>query len=344
MSNLLVDSFGRIHRSLRISVTDRCNIRCQYCMPDGPIQFLRRSELLTYEEIASLVGIISEVGIQRIRLTGGEPLVRQDLHRLVAMLKGIHNIESVTLTTNGMLLEEQIDGLVRADLDGVNISLDTLSEQTFKKLSRRDGLDRVLAGIDAAIRTGLRPQLNAVLLRDINFDDAIPLVEFALHRGLTIRFIEFMPLDSDRSWSEEKMISGFELRSELSKRFGPLVPQDRFDPSRPAKEYKLKNGDGTIGFIDSVTKPFCGGCDRLRLTAEGKLRNCLFGREEWDIGSLLRVGSRTEAPLGGTHDRDSMRNEVLETVRECLSNKYASHGMSESDFMPPERPMYQIGG
>jgi GTP 3',8-cyclase len=325
----LVDQFGRVHRSLRISVTDRCNIRCQYCMPDGPIAFLPRTDLLTYEEICRFVDLISMAGVTRIRLTGGEPLVRAELHRLVAMLKANKRIESIAITTNAMLLSDQISSLQNAGLDQINISLDTLHENTFQSLSRRKGLDQVLEGIDAAIQHGYRPRLNAVLVRGLNEDDAIALVEFATARNLTMRFIEFMPLDFDHRWNGTQLISGDDLRVRLSDRFGTLRPIVREDSARPSQEYEIVATGGRVGFIDSVTAPFCSGCDRLRLTAEGRIRNCLFGKEEWDVRKALRNGEDSE---------------IESLMEECIQRKYAGHGIGEPGFVPPERAMYQIGG
>jgi cyclic pyranopterin phosphate synthase len=299
-------------------------------MPDGPLQFLPKQHLLTYEEIARFGELMSSLGVTRIRLTGGEPLVRGELYKLVGLLRAIPAIESIAITTNAMLLDQQIGDLKQAGLNQINISLDTLREDVFRRLSRRDGIDRVVSGIDAAIDSGYRPKLNAVLLREVNFEDAIPLVEFAIERGLVIRFIEFMPLDSDRQWNGTQFISGEELRSHLERRFGPLIPVEREDPSRPSSEFRFVGHDGHVGFIDSVTTPFCGACDRLRLTADGKLRNCLFGHEEWNIADALRnpQNSRSLASL----------------IEDCVARKFAAHGIGQSEFTPPERAMYQIGG
>ena len=326
----LVDRFGRVHRSLRISVTDRCNIRCQYCMPDGPLQFLPKKHLLTYEEIAEFCERMTTLGVTRLRLTGGEPLVRDELYKLVAMLRMISAVETIAITTNGMLLDKQIEALKTAGLDQINVSLDTLREETFQKLSRRDGIARVLEGIESALTYGFKPRLNTVLLRDINFHDAIPLVEFALERGLVLRFIEFMPLDSDRLWNGTQMVAGNELRTMLSERFGPMVPVDREDPSRPSKEYRFAGFEGSVGFVDSVTTPFCGACDRLRLTADGKLRNCLFGNEEWNVGEVLRSPNHEKM--------------LVEMIGACVEQKFQAHGIGHPEFVPPERAMYQIGG
>jgi cyclic pyranopterin phosphate synthase len=328
--NPLVDSFQRTHRSLRISVTDRCNIRCQYCMPAGLVQFLPRSQLLSYEQIAMLVRTLVPVGITRLRLTGGEPLVRANLDTLVKLLVSIPGVESIAMTTNAMLLAEQIDGLYEAGLRNINISLDTLRNDVFKNLTRREGLDKVLHGIEAAVERGLKPKLNAVLLRDINLDDAVELVEFALQRNLTMRFIEYMPLDADGSWDGTQMIAGKELRSILEKRFGKLTLSERDDPSRPSSDYILEGRSGTVGFIDSVSQPFCGACDRLRVTAEGLMRNCLFGKEEWDLRPFLQ----------GDFDPEGL----IEKVRECVARKFAAHGIGTQGFVAPERTMHRIGG
>ncbi len=328
----LIDRFGRVHRSLRVSVTDACNIRCQYCMPADGVQFLPQQQLLSFEHIEAFVRAAVDLGIRKVRLTGGEPLLRNDLHELVSRLHAIDSLQQIALTTNGMLLARHVDALVAAGLQRINISLDTLSEPTFQRLARRQGLDRVLEGIDATKRhPQLEVRLNSLVLRDVNLDDIYDLVDFARQRDLTIRFIEFMPLDSDRQWSQSRMVSGQELRQLLTQRLGPLVASLSLDPSQPSSDYCFARGGGRIGFIDSVTKPFCAGCDRLRLTADGKLRNCLFGQQEWDVADILRA-----QPL------DTQRlAAVLHTgVRE----KRAAHGIDSPDFQPPQRAMFQIGG
>ncbi len=298
-------------------------------MPDGPLAFLPRHELLTYEEIRRFVDFVSLRGIRRIRLTGGEPLVRAELFRLVALLKENSQIESVSITTNAMLLADQIVDLKASGLDQINISLDTLREETFKTLSRRQGIDLVLAGIDAAICHGYRPKLNAVLVKGLNEEDAISLVEFASERFLTMRFIEYMPLDFDQQWNGTQMISGAELRSRLQERFGELRPIARQDSARPAQDYEMVATGGQVGFIDSVTAPFCSACDRLRLTAEGKIRNCLFGKEEWNVRAALR---------------DKNDSELESILDECIARKFAGHGIGQPGFAHPKRTMHQIGG
>lgn len=326
----LIDRYGRVHRSLRISVTDVCNIRCQYCMPAELASFLPRERHLGFEQIARLVQIVAPLGLSKLRLTGGEPLLRPNLDQLVAKLAGSRGVDEVALTTNGILLAEQLPDLVRAGVRRINISLDTLREGTFQQLSRRAGLDRVLQGISAALDfPHVTVRLNSLVLRDVNLDDVVSLVEFARERSITLRFIEFMPLDASREWSEGRMVSGAELRSVIADRFGELRAVEVCDPSQPASDYLLPGG-GRVGFIDTVTKPFCRSCDRLRLTSDGKLRNCLFSQQEWEVGSLLR-GSAESA-------------EIECVVRACLLAKHPSHGIAESDFQPPSRAMYQIGG
>jgi cyclic pyranopterin phosphate synthase len=325
----LVDSLGRIHSSLRLSVIDRCNLRCQYCMPAEDVTFLPSQQWLPFPMVARLVQILARCGVHKVRLTGGEPLMRPGLADLVRRLNQIEPSLEIALTTNGMLLADQVEGLRQAGLDRLNISLDTLSESTFQRLTRRPGLPRVLQGIDAAINCGIPSKLNALILRGINDQEIIPLVEFAASRQLAIRFIEFMPLDADRAWTQQSVVQGEEIRQTIERHFGSLQPVDRVDPSQPAEDYRLPGGT-EIGWIDSVSKPFCAACNRLRLTAEGRMRNCLFGREEWDLSELLRSQADEE--------------QILQVVRDCVAAKHPSHGIDRKDFQPPPRAMYQIGG
>ncbi len=326
----LIDKFDRIHTNLRISVTDRCNIRCFYCMPET-VRFLPRAEILTYEEIERLVRVVAQMGVNRLRVTGGEPLVRAELPRLIEMLAAVPGIRDIALTTNGILLAEQAQALKDAGLRRINISLDGLSEETFRKISRRQGLDRVLNGIFAAQRAGFEKiRLNAVAIRGITEAEVLPLGRFARQHRMEMRFIEFMPLDAENNWRTEQVLSGDEIRGILEAEFGPLIPLERDDPSQTAVDYQFADGIGRMGFIDPVTQPFCGNCNRLRITAEGKIRNCLFSIEEWDVRELLR-GGRTD-------------DQIAETVRRAVHAKKPGHGIDTDEFIKPERAMYQIGG
>jgi cyclic pyranopterin phosphate synthase len=327
----LIDSFGRVHTSLRISVTDRCNIRCFYCMPNENVRFLPRKDILSFEEIDRFVHVAARLGVTKLRLTGGEPLVRQELPSLVASLAAIRGIEEVALTTNGILLADLAGPLKRAGLDRINISLDALSEESFRAISRRDGLDRVLAGIFAAQQAGFRKiRLNAVAIRGITEVEVVPLASFARNHGFELRFIEFMPLDAENHWQHDQVFSGAEIRSLIEREICPLVPLPISDPSQPATDYQFADGSGTIGFINPVTQPFCSDCNRLRITAEGKVRNCLFSLTEWDARHILRTG--------GSDD------DLARLIQDCVRAKRAGHGIDDEDFIKPERAMYQIGG
>jgi len=326
----LIDTFGRIHTNLRISVTDRCNIRCFYCMPET-VRFLPRAEILTYEEIEHVVRVVAQMGVNKLRVTGGEPLVRAELPRLIQKLTAVPGIRDIALTTNGILLVDQAKALKDAGLSRLNISLDGLSEETFRKISRREGLDRVLDGIFAATRAGFEKiRLNAVAIRGITEAEVVPLGRFARQHRMEMRFIEFMPLDAENNWRTEQVLSGKEIRDILEAKFGPLIPLARDDPSQTAVDYQFADGSGRIGFINPVTQPFCGNCNRLRITAEGKIRNCLFSTEEWDVRELLRGA--------GTDD------QIAQTVRRAVHAKKSGHGIDTDDFIKPERAMYQIGG
>ncbi|PQO38119.1 GTP 3',8-cyclase MoaA [Blastopirellula marina] len=327
----LVDTFGRVHTSLRVSVTDRCNIRCFYCMPLENIRFKPRDELLTFEEIARVVRVASLRGVRKLRLTGGEPLVRSNLPDLIRQLREISGIEEVALTTNGMLLADQAAALKQAGLSRVNISLDSLNEATFEKITRRTGVDRVLAGIAAAQEAGFEEiRLNTVAIRNLTEEEIVPLANFARENDLHLRFIEFMPLDADKAWHTDQVLSGQEMREIISREVAPLVETNRPDKSQPATDYAYADGKQRIGFISSVTQPFCGACNRLRMTAEGQFRNCLFGTTEWDARQILRNG--------GSDD------DLAKLLGDCVTAKKASHGMDSPEFVPPERAMYQIGG
>jgi cyclic pyranopterin phosphate synthase len=274
---------------------------------------------------------LAPLGIRKIRLTGGEPLVRHDLHRLVRLLAANDDVEDLALTTNGILLAEQAAELRSAGLRRVNISLDALREETFQRIARRPGLDRVLTGIAAAQDAGFEQiRLNAVAIRGITEDEILPLVAFARERDLELRFIEFMPLDAEHHWTDDEVLTGREILRRVEAEFGPLVPAERADPSQPAVDYCFADGRGGLGFINSVSEPFCEGCNRLRLTAEGQVRNCLFSTAEWDARAVLRGG--------GSDD------QLRDLVRECVAAKARAHGIGSADFHRPERAMYQIGG
>ena len=330
----LVDRFGRVHTDLRVSVTDRCNLRCTYCMPEEVV-FRPREDLLTYEEIARVVRVVAGLGIRTIRLTGGEPLVRRDVRRLVRELVAIPGIGEVSLTTNGLLLAEQAEALRAAGLTRLNVSLDTLREDVFATIARRQGLDRVLAGLEAARRAGFAAnviRINAVSIRGLTEGEIVPLAEFCRREGFHLRFIEFMPLDADEGWERPQVLSGAKVREILETALGRLVPVVGTDPGQPAVDYAWADGGGRVGFIDPVTQPFCDRCDRLRLTADGQFRNCLFSTVEWDVRSLLR-GSQ---PVSDA--------TIAAVLRDCVAAKKAAHGIDTPAFERPARAMYQIGG
>lgn len=327
----LVDRFGRLHDSVRLSVTDRCNIRCFYCMPEVDAEFAPRQRLLSFEEIVRLARLlVQRCGVRDIRLTGGEPLVRRELENLVAMLAEIAELEDLSLTTNGILLAEQASRLRAAGLKRINISLDTLDEEVFRRIARRSGLQKTIAGIDAAIACGFDSvKLNTLAIRGITEGEVVRLVEFAIDRGVPLRFIEFMPLDTDRAWRRQDVFSGDELLRLLERHFGNVQPRDREHRSQPAEDFVLAGGT-RIGIIRSVTAPFCGDCNRLRITADGSVRNCLFAREETPLRELIRGGASDE--------------QLIERIAECVAGKAAAHGIDADGFRPPQRPMYAIGG
>jgi cyclic pyranopterin phosphate synthase len=325
----LSDGFGRVHTDLRISVTDRCNLRCTYCMP-AEVVFLPREELLSYEEIARVAAVAAGEGIRTIRLTGGEPLLRRDLDRLVRLLVAVPGIEEVAATTNGLLLADQAEALAAAGLGRLNVSLDAIREEAFERLTRRRGLDRALAGLAAARAAGFRSiRINAVSIRGLSEEEIVPLAEFCRREGFHLRFIEFMPLDADGSWNAEQVLSGAAVRAILEREIGPLEPLPPADGGQPAVDWRWADG-GLIGFIDPVTSPFCDRCDRLRLTADGQFRNCLFSTTEWDARAVLRGG--------GSDD------EIATLLQACVAAKRAAHGIGSPAFERPARAMYQIGG
>src|SRR5271165_503263 len=293
VSSQLVDSFGRLHNNLRISVTDRCNIRCVYCMPEVA-QFLPRNQLLTFEEIERFVRIVVPLGIDKIRLTGGEPLVRRELPVLVEKLAAIPGIKDIGLTTNGILLAPLAKALWNAGLRRINVSLDTMDPDRFQQLTRRPGFEQVIEGILAAKSAGFDPvKINAVAMRGSTEEDVVPLARFAREHGLEMRFIEYMPLDSGL-WEREKVLFAAEILERISREIGPLEPAADQDPRAPAIDYDFVDGGGRVGLIASVSRPFCMSCNRIRLTSDGKLRNCLFALDETDIRGLLRGNASDE--------------------------------------------------
>jgi cyclic pyranopterin phosphate synthase len=325
----LADTFGRVHTNLRVSVTDRCNLRCTYCMPED-VTFRDRSELLTFEEIAAFVRAVVPLGVSKVRLTGGEPLVRKDLHRLVRMIAETPGVTDLGLTTNSVLLADQAAALHAAGLRRLNVSLDTLDPDRFRRIARRDGLDRVLAGLAAAKAVGFGPiKVNAVAVRGLNDADVVPLARFCRGHGYELRFIEYMPIGA-ADWDRAELLPAADILAAISAGVAPLRPAADQDPHAPATEYEYADGGGRVGVIASVTRPFCGACDRLRLTADGKLRNCLFARDETDVRPLLRPAADEAA--------------VRAAVRRSVWAKRAGHGIDGPAFVKPERTMHAIGG
>ncbi len=326
----LRDAHGREITDLRVSVTDRCNFRCQYCMPAEGLPWLERVEILTFEEIERLVRLLAGLGIRDVRLTGGEPLVRRDFPRLVAMLAGVEGIADLSVTTNGYLLERDAEALAAAGIDRVNVSIDSLARDRFFEITRRDSLPQVLRGLEAIARfERIRPiKVNAVAMRDFTETEIGGFVDFARTTDHQVRFIEFMPLDGDGAWRSDAVLTGAEVRA-IIERDHPLVPLER-EPSATARVYRFADGRGEIGFINPVSEPFCSDCNRLRLTAEGKLRTCLFSIHETDLRDPLR---------GGAND-----DELEEIVRDAVWRKELKHRVGEPGFRPPPRSMSAIGG
>ena len=318
----LVDGFGRIHTNLRISVTDRCNLRCFYCMPADDVQFKPRHELLSYEEIERFVRVVVGLGVNKIRLTGGEPLVRSGIAELVRRLAAIPGVADLALTTNGLLLPELASELQTAGLHRLNISLDALDEPTFRQIARRKGLDRVLDGILTAQKVGFRRiRLNAVSIRGLTETQVVPLAQFARQHGFELRFIEYMPLDADGGWQDDQVLSGDDVRVMIEREVGCLERVVADDPSQPATDFQYQDGGGRVGFINPVSHSFCGNCNRLRLTAEGQIRNCLFSTTEWDARRYCAAAAPT-ANWPIWRDPPSARNEpATESARPISSSR-----------------------
>ena len=350
MTSQLIDSHGRVLRDLRVSVTDRCNFRCMYCLPETeaaqnfyrghwakmpnstPLtqQWVPRSTLLTFEEIERVVRLATGLGIQKIRLTGGEPLLRHNLDELVALIARIPGIEDLALTTNGFLFAEKARALRDAGLRRVSFSMDSLDRDNFKKITGRDGLHEVLNSIELARQLGFSPvKVNAVIIRDINDHELEALANFARERDLSFRFIEFMPLDSARAWQKEMVVNGAEILQRLRAHFD-LQPVASDNPSSTSKRWKFSDGRGEIGIIAPVSEPFCGHCNRIRMTADGKIRTCLFSVVEHDLRTLLRDGSSDD--------------DLADWLKRVVWQKEARHHIGEPDFQPASRSMSCIGG
>jgi cyclic pyranopterin phosphate synthase len=326
----LVDSFGRRHHNLRLSVTDRCNLRCTYCMPED-VEFLPKDHLLSFEELARVVTVAASLGVDKLRLTGGEPTLRQDLDQLVRMLVAVPGIKEIGLTTNGMLLEKFAGPLFDAGLRRLNVSLDSIDEGQFRVLTRRQGVERVLAGIAEAKRIGFPSiKINGVAIKGTTESQVVPLARYCLENGLELRFIEFMPLEADGVWDRSKVLTAEEILTILADAGLEAAPSPNADPNAPAEEFVYSNGGGKLGIIGSVSRPFCANCNRLRLTAEGKLRNCLFSLEETDLRDPMRSGAND----------DDLRN----IFRKVVADKWAGHQINSPTYIRPLRTMHAIGG
>ena len=327
----LRDGWGREIRSVRVSVTDKCNFRCTYCMPAEGLEWLGRAEILTFEEIARLVRVLASLGVDEVRLTGGEPLVRRDLPKLVEMLADIPGVRDLSLTTNGVLLDRLAGPLVAAGLKRINVSLDSLSHVRFAELTRRDALDAVLRGLEEAERyPELRPiKVNCVAIKGFTEEEVPALAELARRKPYVVRFIEFMPLDADEIWREDQVLTGAEIRALIEERYGPLVELPA-KASSTARRFGFADGIGELGFVNPVSEPFCSSCDRIRLTADGQLRTCLFSRREWDLKTPLRDGSSDE--------------QLVAALRNAVAHKELKHRINERGFVRASRSMSQIGG
>ncbi len=327
----LIDTFGRLHDNLRVSVTDRCNIRCFYCMPETDVKFQPREQILSFEEIERFVRVAATMGVRKLRLTGGEPLVRKNLSTLVRKLAAVEGIEDLALTTNGVLLADQAQELYDAGLRRINVHLDTLDRERFRTITRRDDLEKVLEGIEVCRRIGYGPiKINAVAVKNLVEPDIVPLARFGRERDIEIRYIEFMPLDAQGLWERDRVLLADDMLAMLAREIGPLEEIPDRDPRAPATEYRFADGIGRVGFIASVSRPFCLNCNRIRLTSDGKLRYCLFAIEETDVRAILRGG--------GSDD------EVRDAIRGSVRAKWIGHEINSARFVPPPRPMYSIGG
>jgi len=326
----LRDGHRRLIRDVRVSVTDRCNFRCQYCMPADGLPWLERDEVLSFEELARLVTLLASMGVHDVRLTGGEPLVRREFPRLAAMIAAVPGVQDVSVTTNGFLLQRDAAALVAAGVNRFNVSLDSLQRDRFFEMTRRDALPRVLRGLEvlASFPEAHPIKINAVGLRNFTETEIIPMAEFARQHPYQVRFIEFMPLDADHAWDPSLVLAGEEIRRAIDAVY-PLEPEPR-EPGATARVYRFKDGRGTIGFINPLSEPFCGDCDRIRVTADGRLRTCLFSLHETDLCTPLRDGA-TDA-------------ELRTLIRDAVWRKELKHGVNDPGFRQPRRTMSQIGG
>jgi cyclic pyranopterin phosphate synthase len=330
MREPLLDGHGRRIGDVRISITDRCNFRCQYCMPAEGLPWLERSDVLTFEEIARLVAVLASMGVADVRLTGGEPLVRRDFPRLAAMLATVDGVHDLSVTTNGYLLERDAAALVAAGINRFNVSIDSLQRDRFYEMTRRDALPQVLRGLEAlASFPEAHPiKVNAVAIRGFTEQEAIPFAEFARRHPYEVRFIEFMPLDADHTWSRDQVLTGEEIRAAIHA-VHPLEPEPR-EPSATARVYRFADGQGRIGFINPVSEPFCGDCNRIRITADGHLRTCLFSLTETDLRAPLRAGAGDD--------------ELATVIRDAVWRKELKHHVNDPGFVQPVRTMSAIGG
>jgi GTP 3',8-cyclase len=326
----LRDGHGRMIGDLRVSVTDRCNFRCQYCMPAEGLPWLERDEILHFEEITRLVALLAEMGVTEVRLTGGEPLVRRDFPQLAGMLSNLEDVAELSVTTNGFLLERDAEALVRAGVDRFNVSIDSLQQDRFYELTRRDALPQVLRGLErlAAFPEAHPIKVNAVAIRGFTEEELLPFAEFARRHPYEVRFIEFMPLDADHAWTPDQVLTGREIRKTIGAVY-PLEPEPR-EPSATASVYRFADGRGRIGFINPVSEPFCGDCNRIRLTADGRLRTCLFSLNETDLREPLRAGATDD--------------ELDRIIRHAVWRKELKHHVGEPGFIQPPRTMSAIGG
>jgi len=328
----LVDSYGRRIKSMRISVTDKCNFRCTYCMPAEGLPWLKKTEILSYEEIVRVARVAVNIGIEQIRLTGGEPLVRRDVPELVRMLHQIEGLRSLSITTNGILLKHLAGPLAEAGLTRINVSLDSLMREKFTKITRRDQLSHVLEGLEELEQhPSIHPiKINAVAIRGFSEEEVLDFVLLARRKPYVMRWIEFMPLDADQAWRKEDILAGGEIKAIIEAAYGPLVQIKTGDPSETARRYTFSDGIGEVGFINPVSEPFCATCDRIRLTADGQLRTCLFATEETDLRAVVRSTTDDEA--------------IATTIRNAVWHKELKHYIGDKRFKRANRSMSMIGG